>query len=71
MAALYQALENTILTKSALKKLSYDSMKEEIGKELKIDNFKSETDYKLLQKYHESSFTLFINSNKILNSRFM
>ena len=53
MAAMYQALENTILTASALKKLSYDSMKELIGDELGLENSKSEKDGKLLRQYYE------------------
>ena len=53
MAAMYQALENTILTASALKKLSYDSMKELIGDELGLENSKSLKDGKLLNQYHE------------------
>ena len=53
MAAMYQALENTILTASALEKLSYDSMKELIGDELGLTNSKSEKDWELLDQYYE------------------
>ena len=38
MAAVYQALENTILTKSELKKLSYDDAKAAIAKEIEMDS---------------------------------
>ena len=53
MAAMYQALENTILTPSALVKLSYDSMKETIAEELGLENSKSPTDLEILDQYHE------------------
>ena len=53
MAAIYQALENTILTKSALGKLSYDTMKEVIGEEIGIGNSKSVKDLDLLDEYYQ------------------
>ena len=53
MAAMYQALESTILTASALKKLSYDSMKELIGEELGLENSKLPTDWEILVEYHK------------------
>ena len=53
MAAMYQALENTILTASALEKLSYDTMKEIIGEELGLDDSKSTKDWELIDQYYE------------------
>ena len=50
---MYVALQNTILTKSALKKLSYDSMREVMGKEIGQENVRSTNDFDLLEKFHE------------------
>ena len=53
MAALYQALENTILTTSALEHLSYDTMKELIGEEIGSVDSKSDTDFDIIQEYYD------------------
>ena len=55
MAAVYQAVENTILTKSEVKKLSYDEcrfkMSEEMGEDPKAA--KKLTDLEVLTAYHK------------------
>jgi hypothetical protein len=53
MAAMYQTLENTILTASALEKFSYDTMKEMIGWELGLEESKSTKDWDLIDQYYE------------------
>ena len=59
IAAIYQALENTILTSSALAKLNYDTMKEMLGGELGIGNSKKQHDFDLLEKFHECRCFMF------------
>ena len=55
MAGVYQALENTILTKSELKKMSYeqgrDKMTQEMIRDVKTD--KKLTDVQILTEYHK------------------
>ena len=55
MAAVYQALENTILTKSELKKLTYDEGKARIGEEMKKDPIQAKklADVQILTEYHK------------------
>ena len=50
---MYQALENTILTKSALTKYSYEQMKEAIAEEIQLEDWKTKKDRELLKLYHE------------------
>ena len=50
---MYQALENTIATTSALEKLTYDTMKEIVGAELGLENSKPEKDWDILEQYYE------------------
>ena len=53
IAAMYQALENTIVTTSALEKLTYDTMKEIVGDELGLENSKPEKDFDILKQYYK------------------
>ena len=53
MAALYQALENTILTTSALETFGYDDMKAAIAEEIGLTNPGPVKDEDLLYYYHE------------------
>jgi hypothetical protein len=55
MAAIYQALENTVLTKSELKKLTYDDGRVRIAEEMKQDPKKAKkmTDVQILTDYHK------------------
>ena len=55
MAAMYQALHDTLLTQSQLKKMNHIQMKEAILTELKKDLVlaKTELDLKVLQWYYE------------------
>ena len=50
---MYQALENTILTKSALTKYSYDQMKEAIAEEIQLEDWKTKNDQELLRLYYK------------------
>ena len=52
MAAIYQALENTILTTSALARLDYRTMREIIEEELRLEN-SNLADTELLDEYHK------------------
>ena len=52
MAAIYQALENTILTQSALARLDYRTMREIIEEELRLEN-SNLADTELLYEYHK------------------
>ena len=55
MAAMYQALHDTLLTQSQLSKMGHRGMKEEILKELSMDPnlAKKEDDFTVLRWYHE------------------
>ena len=58
MAALYQALENTILTNSALETFGYDDMKAAIAEEIGLTNPGPVKDEDLLYYYHEGTYIL-------------
>ena len=55
LAALYQALENTILTRSALRMMSYDAMRERVAEELGLQSqdFTSFSDEEILEQFFE------------------
>ena len=55
LAALYQALENTILTTSALGEMSYDAMRGRVAEELGLESqdSKSLSDEELLEWFYE------------------
>ena len=53
LAALYHALENTILTPSALETFGYDDMKTAIADEIGLDNPSPVKDEDLLYYYYE------------------
>ena len=58
IAAIYQALENTMLTTSALGKQNYDSMRKIMGEELGLDKYKGKPDNVILKKFHRCMYFL-------------
>ena len=52
VAAIYQALEDTILTTSALARMDYDGMRELIQEELNLEK-STLADMELLDQYHK------------------
>lgn len=54
--ALYLSLFDTILTKSQLKKMTYESMRKTIFNELKMDVNEEMPDRELLELHHKSKF---------------
>ena len=64
--ALYLSLFDTILTKSQLKKMTYESMRKTIFNELKMDVNEDMSDRELLELHHKSKFAY--PNNVIINS---
>ena len=58
IAAIYQALESTMLTTSALEKQNYDSMKEIMGAELGLSKSKGKKDKVILKLFHRCMYFL-------------
>ena len=58
IAAIYQALESTMLTTSALEKQNYDSMKEIMGTELGLSKSKGKKDKNILKLFHQCMYYL-------------
>ena len=58
MAALYQAMDDTLMTKSQLRASSYDDMREAITKEMLLTNSatKSWSDADLLRNFYDCEY---------------
>ena len=67
IAAIYQALESTMLTTSALRKQNYDSMKDIMGEELGVDNPKGKTDKIILELFYQCVYVYFILNYSYFN----
>ena len=62
MAALYQAMDDTLMTKSQLRASSYDDMREAITKEMLLTNSatKSWSDADLLRNFYDCEYLIAI-----------
>ena len=60
MAALYQAMDDTLMTKSQLRAASYDDMREAITKEMLMSNSATKTwsDADLLRHFYDCEYDL-------------
>ena len=60
MASLYQAAQQTILTLSQIKQMSYDDVKAKLGETLGLNsvNTKKENDVDLIKNFHDRKFWL-------------
>ena len=58
MASLYQAAQQTILTLSQIKQMSYDDVKAKLGETLGLNsvNTKKENDVDLIKNFHDRKF---------------
>ena len=60
MASLYQAAQQTVLTTSQIKQMSYDDVKAKLGESLGLDsvNVKKENDVDLIENFYTCRFHL-------------
>ena len=58
MASLYQAAQQTVLTTSQIKQMSYDDVKAKLGESLGLDsvNVKKENDVDLIENFYTCRF---------------